>query len=81
MCTRFSGKYWLSKSLIHVIPVRFDTVQLYVMPSDASVDFIKHYQLVDQNKLDMYARAYVVEDDDFDYRIDAKVRNMSYDPS
>lgn len=41
--------------------------------ADASIDFLKHYQLVDPNKLNMYAMAYVVEDDDLDYRIDTKV--------
>ena len=27
---------------------------------------MKHYKLVDETKLDSYARAFVVEDDDFD---------------
>ncbi|KAI0222505.1 hypothetical protein LSAT2_026249 [Lamellibrachia satsuma] len=43
---------------------------------DASIDFLCHYRLVDPNKLDMYARAFVVEDDDKDgvvYPREAKI--------
>ena len=46
---------------------------IFISMTDETIDFVKHYQLVDQQKLDMYARAYVVEDEDLDYRIDAKV--------
>lgn len=36
---------------------------------DASIDYLQHYRLVDHRKLDSYARAFVVEDDDRDFVI------------
>ncbi|XP_033745323.1 LOW QUALITY PROTEIN: uncharacterized protein LOC117330881 [Pecten maximus] len=33
---------------------------------DSSIDFLAHYRLVDPTKIDGYAKAFVIEDDDFD---------------
>ena len=44
--------------------------------TDASIDFLCHYRLVDPNKLDMYARAFVVEDDDKDGVVYPRVRTV-----
>ena len=41
--------------------------------SDADIDFLTHYKLVDPGKLESYARAFVVEDDDYDTVISSKV--------
>lgn len=40
---------------------------------DGDIDFITHYKLVDPGKIESYARAFVVEDEDFDTVITAKV--------
>lgn len=39
---------------------------------DADIDFLTHYKLVDPGLIESYARAFVVEDDDFDTVISAK---------
>ncbi len=33
---------------------------------DASIDYLNHYRLVDNQKAEVYARAFVVEDEDMD---------------
>lgn len=38
-----------------------------------SIDFLAHYRLVDPKKVDGYAKAFVVEDTDFDTFINFKV--------
>ena len=43
------------------------------MIADTAVDFLKHYQLVDQAKVDGYARAFVCEDDDYRGNINPRV--------
>ena len=45
---------------------------MYVI-ADTAVDFLKHYQLVDQAKVDGYARAFVCEDDDYRGNINPRV--------
>ena len=42
--------------------------------ADASIDFLTHYQLVNPNKIEPYARAFVVEDDDKDGVVYPRVR-------
>ena len=46
------------------------------MSVDTAIDFLHHYQLVDTTKIEGYARAYVVEDEDLDYKISSKVMIM-----
>ncbi|ELT92842.1 hypothetical protein CAPTEDRAFT_224063 [Capitella teleta] len=46
---------------------------------DKEIDFLQHYQLVDTSKLDMYARAFVVEDDDLDCVIYAREAKLALD--
>ena len=43
---------------------------------DASVDFLNHYRLVESGKIDMYARAFVVNDEDLDFNVNARVSNV-----
>ena len=45
-----------------------------MMHTDGDIDFLSHYRLVDSRKLESYARAFVVEDDDFDTVIGSDVR-------
>lgn len=40
----------------------------------ADIDFLSHYRLVDPQKIDSYARAFVVEDSDLDTVINQHVR-------
>ena len=42
--------------------------------SDGDIDFLTHYKLVDPGKIESYARAFVVEDEDFDTVITSKVK-------
>ena len=44
---------------------------------DGDIDFLTHYKLVDPGKIESYARAFVVEDDDFDTVITATVGDES----
>lgn len=41
--------------------------------SEGDIDFLSHYRLVDSRKLEPYARAFVVEDIDFDTIIGSRV--------
>ena len=41
--------------------------------SDATIDFMNHYKLVDSGRVDMYARAFVVNDEDLDFSVNARV--------
>lgn len=41
------------------------------------IDFVTHYRLVDPNKVESYAKAFVVEDDDMDTVLSFKVCNDS----
>ena len=40
------------------------------------IDFVTHYRLVDPNKLESYAKAFVVEDDDLDTKLSFKVSKL-----
>ena len=40
---------------------------------DASIDFLQHYRLVDPQKIEIYAKPFIVEDDDFKGVINARV--------
>jgi len=40
------------------------------------IDFLTHYKLVDPGLIETYARAFVVEDDNFDTVISAKVTSL-----
>ena len=46
--------------------------------SDGDIDFLTHYKLVDPGKVESYARAFVVEDENFDTVITAKVIRKFY---
>ena len=48
-----------------------------VFLSDADIDFLSHYRLVEQSRIDSYARAFVVEDSDLDTVINNSVRLYS----
>lgn len=48
------------------------TSNLIFVP-DADIDFLTHYKLVDPGLIESYARAFVVEDGDFDTVISSKV--------
>ena len=41
--------------------------------SDADIDFLSHYRLVEQSRIDSYARAFVVEDSDLDTVLNSNV--------
>ena len=41
--------------------------------SDASIDFLQHYRLVDATKIDIYAKPFIVEDDNMEGIIPARV--------
>ena len=41
--------------------------------TDATIDFMNHYKLVDSGRVDMYARAFVVNDEDLDFSVNARV--------
>ena len=43
------------------------------------IDFVTHYRLVDPNKLESYAKAFVVEDDDLDTKLSFKEANVALD--
>lgn len=45
----------------------------FIFQKDGDIDFLTHYKLVDPNRLDSYARAFVVEDADLDTVIDSRV--------
>ena len=47
----------------------------FLLLLDASIDFLTHFQLVDPVKLEPYARAFVVEDEDMDAVITYKVNH------
>lgn len=49
------------------------TIDSVIASSDADIDFLTHYKLVDPGLIESYARAFVVEDNDFDTVISAKV--------
>ena len=40
---------------------------------DSAIDFLNHYRLVDPMNLDSYAKAFVVEDTDFDTVLNSSV--------
>lgn len=43
---------------------------------DSSIDFLNHYRLVDPMNLDGYAKAFVVEDTDYDTVLNSSVHNF-----
>jgi hypothetical protein len=43
--------------------------------ADGDIDYLAHYRLVDPGKIEMYAKAFVVEDEDFDAALSYKVRS------
>ncbi|CAG2254687.1 unnamed protein product [Mytilus edulis] len=43
------------------------------------IDFVTHYRLVDPNKVESYAKAFVVEDDDMDTVLSFKETNVALD--
>lgn len=46
------------------------------MISDADIDFLSHYRLVEPSMIDSYAKAFVVEDTDLDTVIDSSVGDI-----
>ena len=50
------------------------SVPNFFLVSDGDIDFLTHYKLVDPAKIESYARAFVVEDEDFDTVITSRVR-------
>ncbi len=46
--------------------------------SDASIDFLNHYRLVEGGKVEMYARAFVVEDEDQRFSVNARVKYSGF---
>ncbi|KAK3580637.1 hypothetical protein CHS0354_013399 [Potamilus streckersoni] len=46
---------------------------------DGNIDFVTHYRLVDPGKLEAYAKAFVVEDEDFDTVIGFKEARQALD--
>ena len=48
------------------------------MFSAATIDFMNHYKLVDSGRVDMYARAFVVNDEDLDFNVNARVSIVNY---
>ena len=46
--------------------------------SDADIDFLSHYRLVDPSRIDTYARAFVVEDSDLDTVINSNVSSLQF---
>ena len=53
------------------------SISLLTFPfsADASIDFLQHYRLVEATKIDIYAKPFVVEDDDMAGIIPARVNN------
>lgn len=45
---------------------------------DSSIDFLNHYRLVDPMNLDGYAKAFVVEDTDYDTVLNSSVHNFLF---
>ena len=46
--------------------------------SGSTIDFLNHYKLVDSGRVDMYARAFVVNDEDLDFSVNARVSTNCY---
>ena len=46
--------------------------------SDADIDFLSHYRLVDPSRIDTYARAFTVEDSDLDTVINSGVSDSIF---
>lgn len=44
--------------------------------ADSSIDFLNHYRLVDPMNLDVYAKAFVVEDTDYDTVLNSSVHDF-----
>lgn len=54
------------------IPSRRFNQFFYTVP-DASIDYVNHYRLVDHKNVDIYARAFIVEDEDQNFVLNAEV--------
>ena len=48
-------------------------IPIFLFISDADIDFLSHYRLVEQSRIDSYARAFVVEDSDLDTVLNSNV--------
>lgn len=60
------------------IYVYFNYVYVFVgfFFADSSIDFLNHYRLVDPMNLDVYAKAFVVEDTDYDTVLNSSVHDF-----
>ena len=64
------------KSRIAPCTSKFDIYVFVMVLFAGDIDFVTHYRLVDPNKLESYAKAFVVEDDDLDTKLSFKVSKL-----